>query len=74
MNIQAEKIGIMKLILETDNPEILKSIKKLFNKNKPADFWETLPQKQKDDIVKGIKDIDEGKIVDYEKIMSKHRQ
>jgi hypothetical protein len=59
MNIQAEKIGIMKLILETDNPEILKSIKKLFNKNKPADFWETLPQKQKDDIVKGIKEIDE---------------
>ncbi len=74
MNIQAEKIGIMKLILETDNPEILESIKKLFNKSKSADFWEALPQKQKDDIVKGIKDVDEGKVVDYEKIMSKHRQ
>ncbi len=44
MNIQAEKIEIMKLILETDNPIILESVKNIFKKNTTTDFWETLPQ------------------------------
>lgn len=73
MNIQAEKIEIMKLILETDNPNILKSIKGLFNRNKTVDFWETLPQDQKDDIMQGIVEIENGEIVDYEDFMKKHR-
>jgi len=31
MNIQAEKIELMKMILETDNPSILNSIKRILN-------------------------------------------
>jgi hypothetical protein len=73
MNIQAEKIEIMKLILETDNPSILKSVKGLFNRNKTIDFWETLPQYQKDEITQGINDLENGEIVDYEDFMKKHR-
>lgn len=73
MNIQAEKLEIMKLILETDNTSILESIKKNFNKNKTVDFWETLPEEQKDDILQGIKEIENGEIVDYEDFMKKHR-
>ena len=73
MNIQSEKIEIIKLILETDNPRILESIKGLFNRNKTLDFWETLQQGQKDDILQGINDIENGEIVDYEDFMKKHR-
>ena len=51
MNIQSEKLEIMKLILETNNPRILESIKKLFNKSTKVDFWETLTQEQKDDML-----------------------
>jgi hypothetical protein len=29
MNLQAEKLEVLKLLLETDNPSILSSIKKL---------------------------------------------
>ena len=72
MNIQAEKIEIMKLILETNNPSILESIKGLFHRNKTADFWETLPQDQKDDIMQGISEIENGDIVDYDDFMKKH--
>ena len=73
MNIQAEKLEIMKLILETNNPIILESIKGLFNRKKTVDFWETLPQDQKVDIMQGIKEIENGDIVDYENFMKKHR-
>ena len=34
MNIQAEKLEIMKMILETNNLSILESIKRLFKKEK----------------------------------------
>jgi len=73
MNIQAEKIEIMKMILETDNPTILESIKGIFNRSKAADFWDSLPQNQKDDILIGINEIDKGEVVDYENFMNKHR-
>jgi hypothetical protein len=73
MNIQSEKIEIMKLILETDNPNILESVKNIFKKNRTTDFWETLPQEQKEDILQGIKDIENGEVVDYEDFMKKFR-
>jgi len=73
MNIQSEKLEIMKLILETNNPRILESIKKLFSKSTKVDFWETLTQEQKDDIQQGIMDIENGDVVDYDDFMEKHR-
>jgi len=73
MNIQAEKIEIMKMILDTDNLSILESVKNIFKKNTTADFWETLPQEQKEDIMQGIKDIENGDIVDYEDFIKQYR-
>jgi hypothetical protein len=73
MNIQTTKIELVKMILETDNPSILASIKNLFKKNSTVDFWETLSQEQKDDILQGISDIEDGKVVPYEDFMKKYR-
>jgi len=73
MNIQAEKIEIMKMILETNNPKIIKSVKNIFRKSKETDFWETISQEQKDDILQGIEEIENGEVVDYEVFMKKHR-
>ena len=73
MNLQAEKLEIMKLILETENPGILKSIKDLLWKEEKSDFWETLPQNQKNEILEGIRDIENGDIVDYQEFMEKFR-
>ncbi len=65
MNLQAEKIEIMRMVLDTKNPSILKSIKNLLWKEEKPDFWETLPQTQKDDIEQGLKDIKNGDLVNY---------
>ena len=73
MNIQAEKLEIMKMVLETNNPSILETIKGLFKIKSSPDFWETLTQDQKNDILQGIKDVDSGDIVDYDEFMEKHR-
>ncbi len=73
MNIQAEEIELMKLILETDNPIILQSVKNIFNRNTTADFWATLTQDQREDILLGIKDIENGDVLDYNDFMKKYR-
>lgn len=73
MNIQAVKLELVKMILETDNPKLLESIRKLFKSETQYDFWVNLPQDQKDDIIKGIEEIDKGEIENYEDFMKKHR-
>lgn len=72
MNFQDEKIEIMRLILETENPIILESIKALFGKQETLDFWETLSDAQKEDIFNGLEDINNGKFVDYDDFMKVH--
>ena len=73
MNIQAEKLEIMKLILETDNPGILQSIKKIFKKEAHSDFWDSLSEEQKLEIKDGIIEADNGELVDYEVFIKKHK-
>jgi hypothetical protein len=74
MNIQAEKLELMKMILETDNPTIIDSIKKVFKKQADKkDFWDTISLSQKEDILKGIQEIEEGRVIDYEDFIKRHR-
>jgi len=73
MDIHAEKMEIIKMIIETENPGIIDSIKKIFKKEHKVDFWETLPQDQKDDILLGIKEIENGELVDFDEFIKKYR-
>ena len=74
MNIKSEKIEIAKLILETDNPVILRSIKNILNKDRKTDFWETLTSSQREEIENGISEIENGEILDYEDFMKNYRK
>lgn len=74
MNIQAEKLEILRMILETDNPTILDSIKKIYKKQESIDFWKSLPDSQKEDILGGIEEIEKGEVFDYESFINKHRK
>jgi predicted transcriptional regulator len=68
MNIQAEKLEIMKLLLEVDNPEILNEVKAIFKK-KGFDFYDDLPNSVKESIEAGLKDVEDGKMYDHNFIM-----
>ena len=74
MNIQAEKLEIMKMILETDNPGILESVKSLFKKETKTDFWESLTSFQMEELQKGIDEANKGEVVDYNDFMKEHRK
>lgn len=74
MNIQAQKISLAKMILETDNPAILESVTDIFVKAKQQDFWETMPNEQKREIENGLSEILREDVVAYETAMNKHRK
>ena len=73
MNIQAEKLELVRKILDTDNPGILSSIKQIFTSSKKVDFWNSLPQSQKEEILKGIEEVENGETVNYEEFIKNHR-
>jgi hypothetical protein len=73
MNIQAEKLAIVKMILDTENPDILESIKRIFTKQAKVDFWSTLSEEEKEDVKIGLSEVEKDELVDYDEFISKHR-
>jgi hypothetical protein len=74
MNIQAEKLEIMKMILETDNPTIIESIKRLFVNESSEDFWTELPLEQREEIQIGLEEIKKGDTVNYDDFIKHHKK
>jgi hypothetical protein len=73
MDIHAEKIALVKLLLSTDNPKVLSSVRKIFQQEKVEDFWDELTDEQKNEIEAATLEIERGEVVDYEKFMAEHR-
>ena len=73
MNIQEEKIHLVKLLLETENQDTLNSIKEIFLKNENVDFWDELSSKQKEEIENASIEIQNGEVTDYDSFIQRHR-
>ncbi len=72
MDIQLEKLALIKMIADTEDVSIIAAIKDFFTIEK-KDFWEDLSEEQRFDIEESDKQIDRGEFVSYEVVMSKHR-
>lgn len=73
MNIESQKNELIKMIQETNNPFILKSIKDIFNDSKSSDFWNSLSAQEKKEIEEGIEDSENEDTIDYNQFMKKFR-
>ena len=61
------------MLLDTENPKIIESIKKIFQKEKTSDFWDDLSIEQRKEIEKASLEIKNGEVMDYDTFMQKHR-
>lgn len=60
MDIQTEKLEIMKMLLETENPDLLASIKDLLKKESETNFWENFTTEPDEDVfMEETEDFDE---------------
>ena len=72
MNIQAEKHSLIEYITQVKDSSIIEKIKDFIKANE-RDFWNDLTKEQKSEIKQGMKELDRGEKIDYEKVMSQYR-
>ncbi len=70
MDIQATKIELIKTILAIENNEFIQKVADFISKEK-VDFWNELSATEKNEIKKGINDLDQGKRVSYDSFLKK---
>ena len=69
MDIQVEKLELIKMLAETENPSIIKAIKRVFQSEK-KDWWDELSDEQKEAIEEGERQIENGEFVTFEEMMT----
>ncbi|OFZ01268.1 MAG: hypothetical protein A3K10_00915 [Bacteroidetes bacterium RIFCSPLOWO2_12_FULL_31_6] len=70
MNIQTSKIELVKMILNIENDKFIEKITNFIRKEK-VDFWNELSLAEQKEIENGIKELDKGKRVEYNKFLKK---
>jgi len=65
MNLQAEKLEIVRMLLNTNDKTLIQEVKTLF-KSREADWWDEMSGEQKETILEGIAQADQGQTVSHE--------
>ncbi len=73
MDLQSEKIELIKLLINTTDPKLIESVRNVFNESSNVDFWEELDEAQKKKIDKGLSEIESGKVISFESFTKEHR-
>jgi len=68
MDIKAEKIELIGLLLNTENFSLLSKIKKIFEQEKEDDFYNNLTDAQIASIERGLSQIEQGKVISHKEV------
>ena len=71
MDIQNEKLALVKRLLDTDDESVLKQVKDIFESHE-KDFWNDLPEYVKNGIERNRKQAEEGLLTLHDEVMKKH--
>ena len=72
MDIQAEKLKIIELLLQTNNPTILDNIKAIFESQKNVDIWLELNEDQRIEVDNALQEVLDNNVIDYQEFMARH--
>lgn len=70
MDIETSKIALIKMILNIENDAFIEIIK-TFVKEKSADFWEELSSQERNEILLGIQQLEDGERISMDDVMRK---
>lgn len=69
MNIEATKIELMKLLLNTQKISVLEKIKDIFRQESSLDWWEELSEEEHQEIEEGLSEFENGDIKSHKDVM-----
>lgn len=70
MNIEATKLELMQLLLNTRKESTLKKIKLIFQEES-SDWWTEMSAEEQAEIEEGLQQADNGEVVSHESVMKR---
>jgi len=68
MDIQATKLELMRLLLNTQKVHVLEKVKEILEKEKGADFWDELDAEDQAAVNEGLDQVEKGQYVSHESV------
>jgi len=68
MNLQAEKLSLSKLILNTDDEGLIMDIRAILL-NRKTDWFDELNNEQQADVMEGLAEADRGEVVPHSEVV-----
>jgi predicted transcriptional regulator len=69
MNLQAKKLELVQMILNTKRPAILKKVEDILKKEKVTDWWDEISEAERQAIEKGLEEADRGELIPHKEVM-----
>lgn len=69
MNIQAKKLKLVQMIINTDKPALLKKVEEIFKKETAVDWWDEISEAERKSIEQGLAEADRGELIAHEEVM-----
>lgn len=73
MNLQAKKLQLVQLILNTEKPSVLAKVEAIFRKEKTEDWWNEISEAERAAIEESIAEADRGELIPHEDVMKEVR-
>jgi len=73
MDIQAEKLSLIKWLAEVNEPSVITKFIALKN-NQTEDWWDQISEEEKAEIEEGIAEADRGEVFSHEEVMVKYQK
>ena len=71
MDIQAEKLTLIKWLTDVEEPSVIKQFIAL-KKEQESDWWDEIDDDEKAEIEEGLAEADRGDVLSHEEVMAKY--
>lgn len=73
MDIQAEKLNLIKWLTDVKEPSVIERLIALKN-DQQGDWWDQICEDEKAEIEEGLTQADKGEVFSHEEVMSKYQK
>lgn len=73
MDIQAEKLDLIKWLADIEEPAVLQKLIALKN-DQQTDWWDLIDDEEKAEIEEGLAEADRGNVISHEEVMAKYKK
>jgi hypothetical protein len=70
MNIEATKLELMHLLLQTQKETLLAKVKKVFE-DEQVDWWDDMNEEEQKEVETGLSEANKGELTSHDKVMKR---